>query len=317
MAQRLITVFGGSGFLGRYVVRRLAGRGDRVRVAVRRPNLGLFLKPMGDVGQIELRAANLLHIESIESSVVGADAVVNLVGVLSEHRRQRFGAIHAEGARRIAEASADAGVRTLTHVSAIGADPEAASKYARSKGEGELAVKDAFPAATIFRPSLLIGPEDDFFNRFARLSKLSPALPIVGGKTRFQPVCVDDVAAAVVQAVDGGKNAEGKIFELGGPEVWTLRQLLEIMMSYTGVKRPIIDLPPWLAAIPAALTGWLPKPPITLDQIRMLRRDNVVGEGAAGFEKLGLTPSPIQVVLPTYLARYRAKGRAPQPHSEV
>ena len=310
MAQRLITVFGGSGFLGRYVVRRLAGRGDRVRVAVRRPNLGLFLKPMGDVGQIELRAANLLHTESIESAVAGADAVVNLVGVLSESRRQRFAAIHAAGARRIAEAAADAGVHTLSHVSAIGADPEAASKYARSKGQGELAVKDAFPAATILRPSLLIGPEDDFFNRFARLSKLSPALPIVGGKTRFQPVCVDDVAAAVVQAVDGGKNVEGKTFELGGPEVWTLRQLLEIMMSYTGVKRPIIDLPPLLAAIPAALTGWLPKPPITLDQIRMLRRDNVVGEGAAGFEKLGLTPSPIQVVLPTYLRRYRAKGRA-------
>ena len=312
MAQQLITVFGGSGFLGRYVVRRLAERGDRVRVAVRRPNLGLFLKPMGDVGQIELKAANLLHTESIESAVAGADAVVNLVGVLSEFRRQRFGAIHAAGARRVAEASADAGVRTLTHVSAIGADPEAASKYARSKGEGELAVKEAFPAATIVRPSLLIGPEDDFFNRFARLSKFSPALPIVGGKTRFQPVCVDDVAAAIVQAVDGGKNVEGMTFELGGPEVWTLRQLLEIMMRYTGVKRPIIDLPPWLAAIPAALTGWLPKPPITLDQIRMLRWDNVVGEGAAGFEKLGLTPSPIQVVLPTYLARYRTKGLAPQ-----
>ncbi|MCH8201588.1 MAG: complex I NDUFA9 subunit family protein [Proteobacteria bacterium] len=317
MAQRLITVFGGSGFLGRYVVRRLAERGDRVRVAVRRPNLGLFLKPMGDVGQIELRAANVLYTESIENAVAGADAVVNLVGVLSEFRRQRFGAIHAAGARRIAEASADAGARTLTHVSAIGADPQAASKYARSKGEGELAVKDAFPAATIFRPSLLIGPEDDFFNRFARLSKLSPALPIVGGKTRFQPVCVDDVAAAIVQAVDGGKNVAGKTFELGGPEIWTLRQLLEIMMSYTGVKRPIIDLPPVLAAIPAALTGWLPNPPITLDQIRMLRRDNVVGEGAAGFEKLGLTPSPIQVVLPTYLARYHAKGRPPQPRSGV
>ena len=317
MAQQLITVFGGSGFLGRYVVRRLAGRGDRVRVAVRRPNLGLFLKPMGDVGQIELRAANLLHTESIESAVAGADAVVNLVGVLSEFRRQRFGAIHTEGVRRVAEAAADAGVRTLSHVSAIGADPEAASKYARSKGEGELAVKDAFSAATIFRPSLLIGPEDDFFNRFARLSKLSPALPIVGGKTRFQPVCVDDVAAAVVHAVDGGKNVEGKTFELGGPEVWTLRQLLEIMMSYTGVKRSIIDLPPWLAAIPATLTGWLPNPPITLDQIRMLRRDNVVGEGAAGFEKLGLTPSPIQVVLPTYLARYRTKGRTPQSGSGI
>jgi NADH dehydrogenase len=315
MAQRLVTVFGGSGFLGRYVVRRLAWRGDRVRVAVRRPNLGLFLKPMGDVGQIELRGANLLHPESIEGAVAGADAVVNLVGVLSEFRRQRFGAIHEEGAKRVAEAAAGAGVSSLTHISAIGADPEAGAKYSRSKGEGELAVRKAFPAATILRPSLLIGPEDDFFNRFARLSKLSLVLPIVGGKTRFQPVCVDDVAAAVVQSVDGGKILAGKVFELGGPEVWTLRQLMEIMMSYTNVQRPILDIPPFLAAIPAVLAGWLPNPPITRDQIRMLRRDNVVGEGALGFEDLGLTPSPIQVVLPSYLARYRPKGRLAKSHN--
>ena len=249
MAQRLITVFGGSGFLGRYVVRRLAERGDRVRVAVRRPNLALFLKPMGDVGQIELRAANLLRRESIENAVAGADAVVNLVGVLSEYRRQRFEAIHQQGARRIAEASVAAGAGTLTHISAIGAAPDAAAKYARSKAGGEAAVCEAFPSAAILRPGLLIGPEDDFFNRFARLSKRSPVLPIVGGETRFQPVCVDDMAAAVVQAIDGGKNVAGRIFELGGPEIWTLRQLMEIMMRHTGVQRPIIDLPPFLAAI--------------------------------------------------------------------
>ena len=264
---------------------------------------------MGDVGQIELRAANLRRSDSVESAVAGADAVINLVGVLSEYRRQKFAALHAEGAGRIAEASAKAGAITLVHVSAIGAAVEAKSNYAASKGQGEVAVRAAFPDATIIRPSLLIGPEDDFFNRFARLSKLSIVLPLVGGSTRFQPVCVDDVAAAVVQAVDGGNKVAGRTFELGGPEVWTLRQLMEMMMDHTGVKRPILDLPPFLAVIPAILTGWLPNPPITLDQIRMLRVDNVVATGSAGFADLGLTPSPIQVVLPTYLTRYRPKGR--------
>ncbi len=309
MAARLVTVFGGSGFLGRYVVRRLAARGDRVRVAVRRPNVAIFLKPLGDVGQVEPLAANLRDPASVKRAVAGADAVVNLVGLLSQFGKQKFASLHVEGARAVAEAAAAEGVKTLVHVSAIGADTEAASEYARTKGEGEAAVLEAFPKATILRPSVLIGPEDDFFNRFAWMSKISMVLPIVGGKTRFQPVHVDDVAAAVLIALEGGRKKEGKVFELGGPRIYTFRELMDVMMRETGVKRLVFDMPGWLARIPAALIGWLPNAPLTLDQIKLLDRDNVVAKKAKTFAALGLTPKPIEVVLPLYLTRYRAKGQ--------
>lgn len=309
MNGQLITVFGGSGFLGRYVVQRLAAAGHRVRVAVRNPNEALFLKPLGDVGQVQTVQANIRNAASVQRAVEGADSVINLVGILFQSGKQKFDAVQAAGAGTIASAAAEAGVTSLVHVSAIGADAEARSKYARSKGAGEAAVRAAFPGAVILRPSILFGNEDNFFNRFAMLSKISYVLPLIGGNTRFQPVYVEDVAAAVVAALEGGENTSGQTYELGGPKVYTFRQLMELMMEVTTVKRFLLPWPFWAARIDAFFLQMLPNPLLTVDQVRLLESDNIVSEGARGLSDLGITPTPAEIVLPTYLARFRPLGQ--------
>lgn len=308
----LVTVFGGSGFLGRHVVRALAMRGYRVRVAVRRPELAGFLQPLGFVGQIQISQANVRYPESVARAVDGAEAVVNLVGVLAEGGRQSFDAVHAFGARSVAAATAAQGV-PLVHLSAIGADANSPSGYGRSKAAGEAAVRAAVPDAVIFRPSVVFGQEDEFFNRFAAMARLSPALPLIGGGvTKFQPVFAGDVAAAVLAAVDGKAKA-GTTYELGGPEVRTFRELMELMLAEIGAKRVLVDLPFGLATLMAKLTQWAPGAPLTVDQVEMLRSDNVVSQAAIAEGRtlagLGLTPTSLAVVLPTYLWRFRKAGQ--------
>lgn len=307
--SRLVTVFGGSGFIGRYVVQRLAARGDRVRVAVRSPNAALFLKPLGDVGQVQVMAANLNHEGSVKAAVAGADAVINLVGVLTSSGNQSFDKLQHIGAGRVAAAAAAAGVKTLVHMSAIGADAESRSKYAASKGMGEDAVRDAFAGATILRPSLVIGQEDGFFNRFAAMANQLPVLALPGTETQFQPAFVGDVADAIVRAADGGKGITGQTFELGGPEVMTLQALLERMMDHTTVHRPIVTLPFGMAKFMAFFMGMLPSPPLTMDQVELLKSDNIVTKGAKGFKALGVAPSGIDAVLPAYMVQYRPQGQ--------
>jgi NADH dehydrogenase len=309
MDYGVVTVFGGAGFLGRYVVRALARRGARVRVACRRPDRALRCKPMGDVGQIAPVAANIRDEVSVAAAVAGADAVVNLVGILYQRGRQTFDAVHRDGAARVARAAAEAGVRSLVHVSAIGASREAGADYARSKGMGEDAVRQAFPEAAILRPSILFGPEDEFFNRFAALARLSPALPLIGGgQTRFQPVYVCDVAAAVAAAL-AEPGAKGRVYELGGPGIYSFRELMERLLSEIGRRRRLVPVPFWLATAQAWFLEWLPSPPLTRDQVRLLRHDNVVSPGAAGLADLGVTATALDVILPTYLARHRRGGR--------
>ena len=307
--SRLVTVFGGSGFIGRYVVQRLAARGDRVRVAVRRPNEALFLKPLGDVGQIQLIAANLRHKESVERACAGADAVINLVGILFNSGPQTFDALQADGAATVAEAAKAAGVAKFVHMSAIGADPDSTSEYARTKGEGEARVRAAFKDAVIIRPSLVVGQEDGVFNRFAAMANLLPVLALPGTETRFQPVYVGDIADAVLASLEDESKAIGQTLELGGPEVMTLRALLEKMMDHTDVRRPIIGLPFGLASFMAFFMGFLPAPPLTMDQVTLLKSDNVVSKGAKGFKTLGLKPETIDSVLPTYMVQYREQGQ--------
>lgn len=312
VTDTLVTVFGGSGFLGRYVVRALAKRGYRIRVPVRRPDLAGFLQPLGYVGQIQVIQANVRYPQSVERAVAGSDAVVNLVGILAPGGRQTFEALHMAGARSIAAATARAGGR-LVHVSAIGADPNSASHYAATKGEGELAVHAAVPEAVILRPSLVFGPEDEFFNRFASLARLFPALPLIGGGvTRFQPVFVGDVAAAAQRAVDG-KAKSGAIYELGGPEVRTFRELLELMQQEIGVRRPLVPLPFALAGLCARVTEFLPGAPLTSDQVELLRHDNVVSAQALAegrtLQGLGIAPASMSSILPSYLWRFRKAGQ--------
>ncbi len=310
MVTRAITIFGGSGFIGRHVVRRLARQGWIIRVAVRDPERAKFLRPLGDVGQITPLAVPLQDAQAVAAAVAGADAVINAVGLLYERGRQNFEAVHVTGAQAIAAAAAAAGVRALVHVSAIGASTEARADYARSKGYGERLVREAFAGAVICRPSLVIGPEDDFFNRFALYARLSPALPLIGGgHTRFQPVYVGDVADAVVRAL-GEPAARGETYELGGPSIYSFAELMELLLSEIGRRRMLVPVPFWLADIQATFLELLPVPPLTRDQVRLLRRDNVVSEGARTLADLGLTPTAIEVILPTYLARHRPGGRA-------
>lgn len=308
---RLITVFGGTGFIGRHLVRRLASRGERVRVAVRHPEVGLFLKTLGEVGQIDLAAANLRDADSVTRAVEGADAVVNCVGILFQSGRQRFAKIHGEGAGLVARAAAAAGAGAMVHVSAIGADAGSPAAYARTKAAGEAAVMAAFPSAAILRPSVVFGPEDQFFNRFAALARISPALPLIGGgKTRFQPVYVGDVAAAIVAALND-PAAAGKIFELGGPRVYTFRDLMRIVLRETGRRRLLLRLPFALAMIQGLFLELLPTPPLTRDQVRLLRRDNVADPARPGLRELGIDPTPVEGMVETYLARFRRGGLAP------
>lgn len=308
MAYGVITVFGGAGFLGRAVVRTLARQGAMVRVACRRPDEAMRCKPMGDVGQVVPVAANIRDDASVAAAVAGADAVVNLVGILYESGRQKFDAIHHEGAARIARAAAAAGAAQLVHVTAIGADPQAVSRYARSKGEGEQAVKAAFEKAVILRPGILFGPDDDFFNRFAALARYSPILPLIGGgRTRFQPAYVCDVAEAVAAALTRSDTA-GRTYELGGPQIYSFRELLRLILGVVERKRLLVPVPFWVAMIDAFFLELLPVPPLTRDQVRLLRRDNVVTAGVAGFADLGIAPTAPEVILPTYLTRFRAGG---------
>ncbi len=312
----LVTIFGGSGFVGRHTVSALAKRGWRIRAAVRRPDLAGHLQPMGVVGQVHAVQANLRYPQSVARAVEGSTAVVNAVGVLAPSGRQSFDAVHAEGARAVARAAREAGVKRFVHISAIGADAASAARYAQSKAAGEAAVLEEFPSAIILRPSIVFGPEDEFFNRFAALARMSPFLPSIGGgKTKFQPVYVGDVAAAITNCVEGG-GKPGSIYELGGPEVFTFRQLLDLTLQYTGRRRAYLPMPFWLAKLQALLMSPLPNAlrPITLDQVKLLQKDNIVSAAAVTERKtlaaLGVaTPAAVAAIVPGYLERFRPKGQ--------
>jgi uncharacterized protein YbjT (DUF2867 family) len=309
--ETLVTVFGGSGFLGRHVVRALAQRQYRVRVAVRRPELAGFLRPMGRVGQIHAVQANLRYPESVAAAVRDADIVINLVGILLERGRQGFDTVQAEGAEAVAIAAKAAGA-SLVHVSAIGTDANSPSHYAQSKAEGERLVLAALPAATIMRPSIVFGPEDDFFNRFAAMAQISPVLPLIGGgQTRFQPVFVGDVGKALARAV-AAPEAAGQTYELGGPAVFTFRQLMEMMLAEIGKRRFLAPVPWPAASLIGAmgdLSGVVIAPPITADQVILLKTDNIASGGYPGLAELGITPTTLEAVLPSYLYRYRKGGQ--------
>lgn len=304
MDSRLVTIFGGTGFLGRHAVRSLARQGWRIRVASRQPNRGFFLKPLGHVGQIALTKCDLSDPAQVADAVRGADAVVNLVGVLFGD----FESAHVQGAETIAKAAAAEGVKTLVHVSALGAASQSQSAYAASKAEGETRVREAFPAATILRPSIVFGPEDRFFNKFASLARFLPALPLIGGgKTLFQPVFVGDVAAAIAAALDN-PAAPGRTYELGGPTRYSFRQLMEIVLRETGRHRFLVPVPFGLAMIKAVVLQLAPNPLLTPDQVKLLKTDNVVSATAATLADLGITPTTVEAEVPSYLWRFRAKG---------
>jgi NADH dehydrogenase len=309
MAPPVVTVFGGAGFVGRHVVRRLAKQGWIVRVAGRDPERAKFLRPLGDVGQITPVGVALQRPDTIAAAVAGADAVINLVGILYERGRQNFKAVHVDGPKFIAEAAAAAGVKSLVHVSAIGSDMKAKADYARSKGYGEQAVRAAFPDAVICRRSLVIGPEDGFFNRFAMLARLMPWLPLIGGKTRFQPIYVGDLAEAISRVLTDPK-ARGATFELGGPNVYTFKELMQLMLSQIDRRRLLIPVPYWAAEIQAAFLELMPVPLMTRDNVLLLKQDNVVSGELPGLADLDITPTAIEAVIPTYLERYRPGGRA-------
>lgn len=311
-SDTLVTIFGGSGFLGRHAVRALCQQGYRIRAAVRRPDLAGHLQPLGRVGQVHAVQANLRHPASIEAAARGAHVVINLVGILYERGRQRFDAVHAEGAGLVAQTAAAIGARMI-HVSAIGADPNSPARYARTKAAGETAVFAAAPDAVIFRPSIMFGPEDDFFNRFGALARVSPFLPLIGGgQTRFQPVFVGDVAAAIAKAA-AGEARRGTIYELGGPAVKTFKELMQYVLATTGRRRLLIPIPFGLAALQARFLQLLPKPLLTPDQVRLLRSDNVVSAEAKRegrtLEGLGIDPVAYEAIVPSYLWRFRRTGQ--------
>ena len=308
----LVTVYGGSGFLGRHVVRALAKRHYRIRVAVRRPELANHLQPLGRVGQIHAVQANLRNAASVEAAARDSHVLINLVGILFERSRQRFDAVHTYGAEQVALAASAHGAR-LVHVSAIGADENSLSAYGRSKAMAEKLVLAAQPSATIMRPSILFGPEDDFFNRFAALARISPVLPLIGGGlTKFQPVFVGDVAQAIADAVDG-KARTGTIYELGGPEVRTFKELMQFVLATTERKRLLVPLPFFVAKLKAMVLQFMPKPLLTPDQVELLRVDNVVSDAAQRdrrtLQGLGIEPEPIEAIVPSYLWRFRKAGQ--------
>lgn len=311
--QGLVTVFGGSGFVGGQVVRALAKAGHRVRVAVRQPNLAYRMRMLGDVGQIEVVQANVRNPASVARALDGAEACVNLVGVLWESGRQKFQSVHVMAARHVAEAAKKAGVKHLVHMSAVGANADSTSKYFRTKAEGEAAVRAAFPDATIVRPSLVFGHEDKFFNRFAQIAALAPVMPLVGGDTRIQPVFVGDVAAVIARAA-ASPAAAGVTYELGGPAVFTMREILRLVLTETGRARPLLPLPWPVASLIGALgdlqASVLPlAPPLTTDQVEMLKTDNVAEGGLPGLAEAGVAATAVEAVVPTYLYRYRKGGQ--------
>jgi uncharacterized protein YbjT (DUF2867 family) len=310
--QGLVTVFGGTGFIGRQVVRALAKSGLRVRAAVRQPGRGYRLRMLGDVGQIEVVQANIRNKASIARALDGAEACINLVGLLRETGRQRFLAVHAMGARNIAEAARDAGVQRLVQISAIGADADSTAKYARSKAEGEAAVREVFPGAVILRPSIVFGPEDEFFNRFGQMATLSPALPLIGGgHTLFQPIYVGDLAAAAARSASDSAFA-GQTFELGGPATYSFKALMQFVLTETGRNRVLVPLPFPIASLMGMagdIAGMVIPPPITSDQVELLRTDNVANPALPGIEAFGIAPKAIESIVPAYLARYRRGGQ--------
>ncbi len=310
----LVTIFGGSGFVGRYVAQRMARLGWRVRVAVRRPNDAHFVKPYGTVGQVEPVFCNIRDDDSVRAVMKGADVAINCVGILEENGKNTFEALQNEGAERVARIAAEEGVARLVHISAIGADPEGDSDYARTKGMGEAAVLDAMPNATILRPSIIFGPEDGFFNRFGAMSVISPVIPLFGASTRFQPVYVDDVAKAATSAATG--EAEPGVYELGGPDVNTFRELMVEMLRVVRRRRLVVGFPFWMGraagtvfgAIKGITLGLAPAP-VTVDQVRQLAHDNVVSGDTKTFADLGIRPASLESVLPSYLWMYRPSGQ--------
>jgi uncharacterized protein YbjT (DUF2867 family) len=301
-------VLGGSGFIGRYVIKRLAARGDVIAVGCRDAEQAKFLKPFGDVGQIEPLNVSIGDETLLPAFLAGNDTLVNCVGILQEKRPQTFDLLHHTGPARLARFAREAGVEHFVHLSAIGADSRSSSTYARTKAAGEEAVRDAFPTVTILRPSVVFGPEDQFFNRFATVAMFSPVLPLIGGgETRFQPVYVGDVADAVVKCLDD-PAAAGRLYELGGPKIYTFRELLELLLNEIGRKRWLVDIPFGLAAAQARVMSILPNPPLTPDQVELLKRDNVVSSGAMNLASLGIAPTAAEVILPTYLDRFRRGG---------
>jgi NADH dehydrogenase len=312
--SKLVTIFGGSGFVGRYIARRMAQNGWRVRVAVRNTNEAMFVRTYGAVGQVEPVFCNIRDDASVAAVTQGADAVVNCVGVLAELRKNTFAAVQAEGATRIARVAAAMGVARMVQLSAIGASDTSASAYARTKAAGEQGVLDHMPHAMILRPSIIFGAEDEFFNRFAGMTRFGPVLPVIGADTRFQPVYVDDVAAAAVKGVLG--EVPGGIYELGGPDVATFRELMQTMLAVVRRRRMILNMPFWAARIMAGgfnilrvVSLGLVTPPVTRDQVANLAVDNVVSDGAKGFADLGITPTAMMAVLPDYLWRFRPSGQ--------
>ena len=300
-------VFGGSGFLGRYVVRELTRAGKRVRVAVRDTEKALFLKTAGSVGQVVPLHASITDDAAVNRAVDGADWVVNLVGLLSESRAATFQAIHVDGAARVARAAAAAGVKRLVHLSAIGADPASDARYAATKGEGERVVREAFPGATILRPSIVFGPEDAFFNRFAAMTRMLPFMPVIEGATRMQPVYVGDVAQAVAAALKSD-TAVGQTYELGGPKVWMFVDILDYILKQTNRDLPLVNMPVCLTKLQASVLEHLPGKLLTRDQLKMLAHDNVVGSNALGLADLGISATAVEQIVPSYLARYRPGG---------
>jgi uncharacterized protein YbjT (DUF2867 family) len=312
--SQLVTIFGGSGFVGRYIARRMAQQGWRVRVAVRHVNDAMFVRPYGAVGQVEPVLCNIRDDASVAAATAGSDVVINCVGVLDERGKNTFAAVQADGAARIARIAAQEGVLRMVQISAIGADENSASAYARTKAAGEAAVRAHMPDAVILRPSVIFGAEDQFFNRFAGMARLGPILPVVGADTKFQPVYVDDVAAAAVKAAIG--DVPAGVYELGGPDVASFRDLMVQMLGVVRRRRLVVNIPFWMARIMAAgfhagkvASLGLINPPVTRDQIINLGRDNVVADDAKGFADLGITPTAMMAVLPDYLWRFRPSGQ--------
>ena len=312
--SKLVTIYGGSGFVGRYIAQRMARAGWRVRVATRHPNEAGFVRPYGVVGQVEPVFCNIRDDDSVRSVIEGADAVVNCVGILEEKGRNSFDAVQHEGAERVARLAAEAGVTSLVQISAIGADADSESAYARSKAEGEAGVLRHFPGAVILRPSIIFGPEDEFFNRFAAMARLSPVVPLFGAESKFQPVYVEDVAKAAAMAAQG--DAPAGIYELGGPDVDTFRELVDQMLDVIRRRRLVIGLPFFIGRIMARVTGavkfitfGIAPQPVTVDQLKQLEKDNIVGEGVGTLADFGIRPTSLEAILPSYLWPFRPDGQ--------
>ena len=310
--DRLITVFGGGGFVGRYVAQALSNRGVRLRIVQRDARRAFFLKPLAGLGQIQFAAVDIRDRDRVAAAVRNSDGVINLVGTL----KGDFEGLHVDGARNVAQACAEQDIGALVHMSAIGADPESESAYGRTKGEGEEAVRAAFPSATIVRPSVVFGREDNFVNRFAWIARLSPVLPVIRGGVKFQPVYAADVGKGVAAAAIDPRHHAGRTYEFGGPQIMTMREIMEWICETTNRNRTLVDVPDPVARMMARAIGWLPGAPITWDQWLMLQRDNIVSEGAEGLRTLGISPTPLAAVSEGWLTSYRRAGRfaAKQPY---